>query len=175
MEADNRTTLPQKYVSAPYVPGLSEKLRKVLRKNDVTLASRPQNKIKNQIFSKLKDPIPPGKQKNVVYCIPCGADEKVYIGQTKRMLEVRVAEHKNDCRGRNPKSGLAVHKMEEGHIFNFDQVKILDRIQDQATRNIAEVFHIKKRGEDLTVNLQRECGNFNSAYNGLLAQLRRQP
>lgn len=175
LEADNRTTLPQKYVSAPYVPGLSEKLRKVLRKNDVTLASRPQNKIKNQIFSKLKDPIPPGKQKNVVYCIPCGADEKVYIGQTKRMLEVRVAEHKNDCRGRNPKSGLAVHKMEEGHIFNFDQVKILDRIQDQATRNIAEVFHIKKRGEDLTVNLQRECGNFNSAYNGLLAQLRRQP
>lgn len=86
-----------------------------------------------------------------------------------------MAEHQSDCRRRNPKSGLAVHTMEEGHVFNFAKTKILERIQDRETRSIAEVFQIKKRGEERTVNLQRECGNFNSVYNGLLAQLRRQP
>lgn len=82
-----------------------------------------------------------------------------------------MAEHKNDCKKRNPKSGLAVHNMEEGHSFNFDKTAVLERIEDPETRIIAEVFHIKKMGEKQTVNLQRECGNFNSTYNGLLARL----
>ncbi|XP_062556934.1 uncharacterized protein LOC134221765 [Armigeres subalbatus] len=152
-----------KYVSAPYIPCLSEKLRKILKKDDVILASRPQNKIKHKLFSKMKDPIPPGKQKNVVYSIPCGTDDnKVYIGQTKRMLEVRIAEHRNDF-------------MEEGHVFDFNKTKILNRIQDQASRTIAEVFQIKKQGDAHTVNLQRECGIFDTTYNGLLAELRRIP
>ncbi|XP_062710961.1 uncharacterized protein LOC134288993 [Aedes albopictus] len=172
LDAETGPDQHAKYVSAPYVPCLSEKLRKILRRNDVVLASRPQNKIKHKIFSKMKDPIPPGKQRNVVYSIPCGAnDGKVYVGQTKRMLEVRMAEHKNDCKKRNPKSGLAVHNMEEGHSFDFEKTAVLERIEDPETRIIAEVFHIKKMGEKQTVNLQRECGNFNSTYNGLLTRL----
>ncbi|XP_055522676.1 uncharacterized protein LOC129716860 [Wyeomyia smithii] len=176
LETQNRTTQPPKYISAPYIPCLSEKIRKILRRHDMTLASRPQNKIKHKIFSKMKDRIRPGKQKNVVYSVPCGTnDGKTYIGQTKRMLEVRIAEHKNDCRNKNPKSGLATHTIEEGHVFDFDNTAFLERIDDPATRMIAEVFHIKKEGEMRTVNLQRECGNFNTTYNGLLARLRREP
>lgn len=176
MEVDSTLDQPHKYVSTPYIPCLSEKLGKILRRNNVILASRPQNKIKNTVFSKTKDPIAPGKQKNVVYSIPCGAaDGKVYIGQTKRMLEVRIAEHKNDSKKRNPKSGLAVHTIEEGHVFDFEKTTVLERIENPETRMIAEVFHIKKQGERETVNLQRECGNFNSTYNGLLARLRGEP
>lgn len=88
------------------------------------------------------------------------------------MLEVRIAEHKNDSKKRVPKSGLAVHTIEEGHVFDFDSTTILERIEHPDTRMIAEVFHIKKLGEQQTVNLQRECGNFNTTYNGLLARLR---
>ncbi|XP_062710541.1 uncharacterized protein LOC134288748 [Aedes albopictus] len=173
MEERTTSDQPQKYASAPYIPCLNEKLRKILQKHNVILASRPQNKIKKLMFSKMKDPIPPGKQTNVVYSIPCGAEDgKVYIGQTKRMLEVRIAEHKNDSKKRVPKSGLAVHTIEEGHVFDFDSTTILERIEHPDTRMIAEVFHIKKLGEQQTVNLQRECGNFNTTYNGLLARLR---
>ncbi|XP_062713296.1 uncharacterized protein LOC134290239 [Aedes albopictus] len=167
---------PQKFVSAPYIPSLSEKLRKTLQRNNIILASRPRNKIKHMVFSQMKDPIPPGKQTKVVYSIPCGTDDgKVYIGQTKRMLEIRMAEHRNDCRNRNPKSGLAVHTIEEGHVFNFEKTTVLERIEHPEVRMIAEVFHIKKQGDQQTVNLQRECGNFNSTYNGLLARLREEP
>ncbi|XP_062708649.1 uncharacterized protein LOC134288292 [Aedes albopictus] len=85
------------------------------------------------------------------------------------------AEHRNDCRNRNPKSGLAVHTIEEGHVFNFEKTTVLERIEHPEVRMIAEVFHIKKQGDQQTVNLQRECSNFNSTYNGLLARLREEP
>ena len=162
-----------KYASSAYIPGLSEKLQKILQKHDVKLAFKPRDKIKHQIFSKLKDPIPPGKQKNVVYSIPCGTDDgKVYVGQTGRRLETRVAEHKNDAKKGEAKSGLSHHTLQEGHVFDFASTRILEKIEHQESRETAEMFHIKILGEGNTVNLQRECGTFNASYNGLVSKLR---
>ncbi|XP_058817913.1 uncharacterized protein LOC131681226 [Topomyia yanbarensis] len=161
------------YVAVPYVPGLSEKLEKILRKHDTKLAFKPKDKIKNRIFSKLKDPIPPGKQKNVVYSIPCGTgDGKTYVGQTGRRLETRVAEHKNDAKKKDARTGLAQHTLQEGHIFDFDNTRILERIENQESRLTAEMFHIKILSEEKTVNLQRECGTFCTTYDGLVTKLR---
>ena len=163
-----------KYVSTPYVPGLSEKLAKVLRENNRVLASKPKFKIKNMIFSKLKDPIPKEKQKNVVYEVPCGTgDNKVYIGQTGRCLDVRLTEHKNDTKKKDARTGLSLHTQVEGHKFDFNNTKILERIDSKETRLTAEMFHIKVCGEENTVNLQRECGVFNNTYNGLISKLRK--
>ncbi|XP_053699154.1 uncharacterized protein LOC128746132 [Sabethes cyaneus] len=163
-----------KYASSTYIPGLSEKLGKILRKHDIQLAYKPKNKVKQNVYSKLKDPIAPGKQTNVIYSIPCGTDDgKVYIGQTGRKLEVRIAEHKNDTKKKDARTGLAQHTIHDGHLFKFDDTRIVARIDDQETRLTAEVFHIKVLGEDRTVNLQRECGNFNTAYDGLIPKLRR--
>ena len=165
---------PTRYASTTYVPGLSEKLGKILRKHDISLAFKPKTKMKNTIFSKLKDPIAPGKQTNVVYSIPCGTDDgKVYIGQTGRRLEVRLTEHKNDTKKKDARTGLAQHTLQEGHIFDFDKTRIVEKIDDQETRLVAEVFHIKVLGEENTVNLQRECGNFDTAYDGLVLKLRK--
>lgn len=162
-----------KYVSTPYVPCLSEKLQKTLRKSGLTLAVKPKNKIKNEIFTKLKDPIPPGQQKNVVYSVPCGTnDGKMYIGQTGRKLDTRINEHKNDVKRKDNRTGLTQHTLCDGHIFNFDETRIVERIADQESRITAETFHIKLAGENNTVNLQRECGMFNTNYNALVVKLR---
>ncbi|XP_058819272.1 uncharacterized protein LOC131682082 [Topomyia yanbarensis] len=161
------------YASVPYVPGLSEKLAKIFKKHNTRLAFKPRDKIKNRIFTKLKDPIPPGKQKNVVYSIPCGTDDgKVYIGQTGRKLETRVAEHKNDAKKNDARTGLSQHTLQVGHIFDFANTQILERIENQESRTTAEMFHIKMLGEDKTVNLQRECGTFCTTYDGLVTKLR---
>ena len=162
-----------KYASTPYIPGLSEKVNKIMLKHNTQLAFKPRDKIKQRVFSKLKDPIPPGKQKNVVYLIPCGTDdEKVYVGQTGRKLETRVTEHKNDAKKGEAKSGLSQHTIQEGHIFDFNNTRILEQIENQESRTTAEMFHIKILGENKTVNLQRECGTFNAAFNGVVAKLR---
>ncbi|XP_062704445.1 uncharacterized protein LOC134286788 [Aedes albopictus] len=170
---DGREVDETKYVSTPYIPHLSEKLNKILKNNGLTLAVKAKNKIKDEIFTKLKDPIPPGSQKNVVYSVPCGTnDGKVYIGQTGRKLDTRINEHKNDVRRNDNRTGLTQHTLCDGHIFNFDETKIVERIADQESRIAAETFHIKLAGENNTVNLQRECGTFNANYNALVVKLR---
>uniref|UniRef100_A0A8D8CZL4 (northern house mosquito) hypothetical protein n=1 Tax=Culex pipiens TaxID=7175 RepID=A0A8D8CZL4_CULPI len=83
-----------------------------------------------------------------------------------------MAEHKRDIRNNDPKSGLSQHALQAGHLFNFDKIKILERIDDQACRKIAEMFHVKLAGEEKTVNLQRECGAFNSVYNSVVVKIR---
>lgn len=163
-----------KYVSTPYVPCLTEKLQKTLKECGLTLATGPKDKIKHKIFTRLKDPIPPGQQKNVVYSVPCGTgDGKMYIGQTGRKLDTRLREHKNDVRRNDNRTGLTQHTSCDGHVFNFDETKILERIADQESRITAETFHIKLAGEHNTVNLQRECGLFNTSYNALVLKMRK--
>ncbi|XP_055527260.1 uncharacterized protein LOC129719869 [Wyeomyia smithii] len=162
-----------KYVTTQYVPCLSEKLQKTLKKNGLTLAVKPKNKVKDVIFSKLKDTIPPGQQKNVVYSIPCGTgDGKMYVGQTSRKLDTRIGEHKNDIKRKDNRTGLTQHTLGDGHVFDFEKVTILERIVDQESRITAETFHIKLVGERNAVNLQRECGTFNTNYNALVVKLR---
>ncbi|XP_062703746.1 uncharacterized protein LOC134286186 [Aedes albopictus] len=162
-----------KYIPTPYVPCLSEKLQKILKEQGITLAVKAKSKLKNEIFAKLKDPIPPGQHKNVVYSVPCGTgDGKVYIGQTGRKLDTRINEHKNDVKRKDNRTGLTHHTLCDGHVFNFDETKIIERIADQESRVVAETFHIKLAGEANTVNLQRECGLFNTNYNALVFKLR---
>ncbi|XP_053686394.1 uncharacterized protein LOC128735938 [Sabethes cyaneus] len=173
IENEVKNDVEVKYMSTPYVPGLSEKISKTLKKNNLIVATKPRDKIKNKIFSKLKDPIPTTKQKNVIYSIPCGAgDNREYIGQTGRRLDTRIAEHKNDAKKSEARTGLALHTIQEGHIFDFEKTRILEKIENKDTRLTAEMFHSKMRGQERTVNLQRECGNFNDTYNGLMTKLR---
>ncbi|XP_062704716.1 uncharacterized protein LOC134287025 isoform X2 [Aedes albopictus] len=162
-----------KFVSTPYIPCLSEKLSKILNKHNITLAHKPRDKIKNTVFSRLKDPIPKLKTKNVVYAVPCGTEDgKVYVGQTGRMLKTRINEHQNNIRKKESKTGLTQHHLDEGHNFDFANTEILERIDNQASRTIAEAFHIKLLGDDKIVNMQRECGGIDSAYNGLVGKIR---
>ncbi|XP_058816175.1 uncharacterized protein LOC131679462 [Topomyia yanbarensis] len=167
--ADEQTA---KYISIPYIPCLSEKIGKVLRKNDLNAAYKPNDKIKNTIFTMLKDKIPKMQQTNVVYSIPCGGcTNKEYIGQTSQTLEKRISQHKNSIRTSTSITGLTQHTRECGHHFNFNETRILERINHESNRLTAEVLHIKLR-EQRAVNLQRDAASFACTYNGLLNKLR---
>ncbi|XP_062703586.1 uncharacterized protein LOC134286038 [Aedes albopictus] len=65
MENERKKEEPKKYVSIPYIPGLREKVRKTLKKHDITASFKPCDKVKNTVFTKLKDAIPPMKETNV--------------------------------------------------------------------------------------------------------------
>ncbi|XP_053687290.1 uncharacterized protein LOC128736823 [Sabethes cyaneus] len=160
------------FVSIPYIPGLSERIGKSLRKHDIIAAYKPNDKIKTTIFTKLKDQIPIMQQTNVVYSIPCGVcNDKEYIGQTSQMLEKRIKQHKNSIRTSSSITGLTQHTIELGHVFDFSNVHVLERINSEPTRLTAEMLHIKIR-EQRAVNLQRDAASFSNAYNGLINQIR---
>lgn len=56
-----------KYISTPYIPGLGEKIAKYLKQYNIKLAFKSVDKIKDQVFTKLKDKIIKTKRTNVVH------------------------------------------------------------------------------------------------------------
>ncbi|XP_058817473.1 uncharacterized protein LOC131680779 [Topomyia yanbarensis] len=159
------------FASIPYIPCLSEKVGKTLRKHDVTIAYKPCDKIKTTVFTKLKDVIPKMQQTNVVYSIPCGVcKDREYVGQTSQTLEKRLTQHKKSVITNTSTTGLTQHTNDSGHHFDFSRTKILERINNERNRLNAEVLHIKLR-EKTAVNLQRDAMGFSTTYNGLLKKL----
>ena len=81
-----------KYVPVPYIPGTSERLRRIFKKFDIKIAHKPSNTIKSKICH-LKD-----KRKNldkagVIYQIDCNQCQAKYIGETGRQVRDRMKEH----------------------------------------------------------------------------------
>ena len=70
---------------------MSEDVRCVCRKLNIGVVFKSGCTLCSML-TKVKDTLPLGKQSNVAYCIPCSCGQ-VYIGETKRRLEMRLKEH----------------------------------------------------------------------------------
>ena len=91
-------------------------------------------------YTRLKDKAPIRDQFGVVYKVPCQCG-KSCIGQTRQHLHKRISQHRYDCKridlikqkhnvnGDPPANctALALHHLNTGHQFLFDNVEILDR------------------------------------------------
>ena len=73
--------------------GTSERIRRVLNEAGVGVAMRPVKTI-HHILPSPKDPYTAEDKSCVVYQIPCSNCDYVYIGQTKRGLKSRLADHR---------------------------------------------------------------------------------
>ena len=70
--------------------------------------------------------MPAGQKANVVYNIPCFSCPRSYIGQTARLLDTRVREHKAAVKkGETATSAVAEHVWEEHHQMDFSNVTVL--------------------------------------------------
>ena len=73
-----------------------------------------------------KDPYNPEEKSCVIYQVPCSDCNFVYIGQTKRDLKSRLAEHKLAIKSQeSEKSALCEHYMRFDHIVDWNNSKIL--------------------------------------------------
>ena len=94
------------------------------------------------MLTKVKDTLPPGKQSNVVYRIPCSCGQ-VYIGETKRRLETRLKEHRDACeRGMTEKSAVVEHAWEHHHPIHWEETTVLDHGRGQELL-VKEALHIQ--------------------------------
>ena len=100
-------------------------------------------------------------QKEVVYAISCSSCDAIYIGQTKKSIKTRNAQHKRLCRpalkrkilnSSKKDNGLAFHAHQMGHSFDFDNTEIVTRESNYWRRLIQEGIEIKWRKN--LVNLQ---------------------
>lgn len=126
------------FISAPYIPGLSERLKKTLNSYDMTLSSKTKNKIGN-IYTLTKYKIPKEQKSKVVYQVRCQDCNCTYIGITKQKLKDRMAKHRCDVHFKKQQNttGLTLHAIKESHTFNFDDVTILEQVPNYWQRIIS--------------------------------------
>lgn len=150
-----------KYISLPYVNGLSQKLNKVFLPYNIKLSHKNSNNLK-QFFTKIKDPVPITKQTHTVYKIPCNNCDSVYIGQTSQHLSERLNGHKYSQNS----TALKKHSLNTGHKFNFNNTQILNKEQNTKSRNVLELIQIKKHQN--AVNDKNEIANLSKIFYSII-------
>lgn len=156
----------QNYIAFPYIYQLSESLSGILKPHKITVAHKSKYNL-NYLFTKAKTKTEKEKKTHAVYKIPCTNCPGVYIGQTKQYLENRLKAHSSSCNGKNRDStALKQHHLETGHVFNFQETKILLQERNDKKRLFYEMIAI--RNDKNSVNERSDFENLSSIYNEVL-------
>ena len=99
--------------------------------------------MKNELC-RLKDRRTVGERAGVVYKLGCGDCNACYIGETGRQVDDRMTEHKRDIENKKANSKVFEHVQSTGHVFDFDNVSVLDHCNHKKVRLHLESFHTYK-------------------------------
>ena len=193
---NNRTTSKQPtdttdytYRSIAYIPTLSDKIEKYLKKDypQIKLTTRNTSTIKQQFFTRIKDKIALEDNSNVIYSIPCDNCNSQYIGMTKNKVKTRMSGHKSNkttleklkkqglekddqqFTKLKEQTALLYHCIELDHTFNTENVKIIDRHRIGAALPTLEMCHIFNNSN--TVNKRSDTEGLSSTYAGIFNTL----
>ena len=160
---DNRNQPKPRYIATPYVPGLSERINKVMREHNMALGCKASNNIGN-LYSRTKYPIPKDMKSKVIYRLDCLNCPAKYPGNTKQKVSKRISKHKSEIKKKKltETTGLTIHAVRNNHNFDFDNITILDHIPNYHQRIIAEKMHICNT--DNTVNLLSDTHGLHESY-----------
>ena len=119
--------MPRAMVVISYVRHVSESIRQILTPLEIRTCCRPHRTLRQTLVN-LKDRIPLQQRAGVVYRIPCGTCPRVYVGQTCRMLNHRLKEHKRALTSGNlAQSAIAEHAAHESHVIDWKEPKVVER------------------------------------------------
>ena len=129
------------------------------------------------ILSHTKSSVPPEKQKNRIYKIPCHDCEDFYIGQTSRPLVKWIKEHEacyrlnnyTDSSTGNIKSAPAKHARENGHVIDWKKTSILTTCDHKSQLNLLEHAAIINLAP--SVNVQHKGPRINGLWEPLLVTI----
>jgi len=156
----------QHFYVIPYMRNISEITASLIRKSGFTVGFRSLNKIE-KIVRVQKDQTEYTKKSNTVYKISCKDCDATYTGQTKRQLQT------NNIKLDSTKhSVISEHILKYNHMFDWNNVKILDIESNYNRRLVSEMLHIReqKRG----INSQKDTEFLNESYFCLLDNLSNQ-
>ena len=159
---------PTQYIAKvilPYLPGVHQKVSRVLTAYKIRCCFLPNKKI-SQLLPSPKDPVDLDRKQGVVYEIPCSSCNLTYIGETKRSFHTRLAEHKADVRkNRHQNTALANHAYENNHEMNWDKFKILALESNWHKRKFIESFYINSNRHSINA---KNSVQFPAIYENLL-------
>ena len=125
---DNIKRRHKAWVTIPYIRGLSENIKNILKEHGVTAFYKPQNNLRQQLV-KVKDKQPFEKRSNLVYGITCGGEgcDETYVGETLQSIRARLKQHQRPNSSPAQNSAVYRHLKDTGHVLDAKEVKILSR------------------------------------------------
>ena len=156
------TRSDMKYISVPYVPNTTEKMNRVLRPYNISLASKPTVTLRKQLC-RLKDKTPLIDNIDVIYKILCLDCPRFYIGETGRQLSIRMEEHKRNVQNHCEHSQIFQHLANEGHRANFNSPHIIDRCSNWRQRKLIEASYTHSAA-DMTLNRAEDISAYYSKH-----------
>lgn len=152
----------KRFLVLPYVHKKAEKfadeLKQLVNVNypqvDFNIAFQTPSNIE-QLFP-FKDNVKKAEDRSlVVYRIECKQCGAAYIGKTERILYHRIREHKNGT-----ESSCKQHEMNnEGHLMDYENVKIIDKADNDHKLRVKELLHIVKEKPELNKQLNSQSSH----------------
>ncbi len=128
----------------PYVRGVSERIKNVLKDVGVAVALRAPTTMRNLLVRKRPEK---AKAFGVVYRIPCSSSDCAwsYVGESGRTVEERVKEHQRAIRDMDVgRSEIARHVLESDHHVDVKLAKVIDREPQWRKRTIKEAIWTRR-------------------------------
>jgi hypothetical protein len=137
------------FVSMPFFPPLTNKIKTILKKRDITLIHNSRGKL-SDLLGNTKNKIN-NEMKSGIYMLECENCDKKYIGQTRRKLYEREIEHTN-TRTKCNVSSVAEHMIQNNH--KMKEIKLLEEINGIKSLDSYESYYLNKYKKDSLLNDQ---------------------
>lgn len=158
LDMENLTTLipvqeeAKKFISLPFYPRITFKLENELSKHGYKVAYNNNGKI-SDILGNTKDKEMEQLEKSGIYMINCDSCDKKYIGQTKRKVNTRIKEHRDDCfKPPNEEKPMPYHMIETGH--SFGEIKLLKEVKKSHQLNSYESIYLDRYSNENLANIK---------------------
>ncbi|KYN06205.1 hypothetical protein ALC62_02852 [Cyphomyrmex costatus] len=159
----------KKHLVIPFIKGISGRVGGIFDKSDTLMGYRTLNGL-DKFIKVQKDITSKNCKSHVVYKINCKDCDSTYVGQTKRQLQTRIKEHKNNLRMDSSKhSVISQHIMEYDHRFDWENIDIMDVEHNYKRRLISEMLHIKEQPKGL--NYMRDTELLSESYTSILNEI----
>ena len=155
-----KETKTGRYTSLPWIPGLSQKLKKIFKKADCVVSFKSPRNLESILTSKNKPKLPPNSQPGV-YFIPTGC-KAGYTGETKKQIRTRNTEHEKATFEGDTDDAMAEHKETCNCDIDWSKTKTLAVEPRWFKRKIREALEIRrlKTGPDDLKGLNRDYGDY---------------
>ena len=151
-----------KFVSLPYVPGISGKLKKVFSDAGFKLVFKSGRNLESILSNRNKPKLPPNSCPGC-YRIPCNCGGH-YLGQTKKRAVTRFVEHKKAIfHGYTDDSALSEHAIDRcSEDIDWSNAKMISTEPQYFKRCVRESLKIQK--EKLSVRKEKIINREDGLY-----------
>jgi hypothetical protein len=124
----------------------TDKIKSILKEEGIKTYRKGGKKIIEIVRTKGKRWNTNKELRGVVYKVKCKDCEMMYIGETKKKMEERLKEHKDDVRLRRDTNAIFKHIEDTGHTIDWEGAEVIQQESRKLVRKWKESRRIKEVG-----------------------------